>query len=81
VSLRPERVRLGEAAAGCANRFEAEVLELVYLGDHTRLRLATCGQEAFVLKIAHTGGPPHLRPGERIGIGFATEDCRALDEA
>ena len=81
VSLRPERVQVGEAAAACANRFDAEVLELVYLGDHTRLRLATCGQDNFVLKIGHAAGPPHLSPGERIGIGFAVDDCRALDEA
>ncbi|MGZ9112369.1 MAG: TOBE domain-containing protein, partial [Rhodoplanes sp.] len=76
----PERVQVGEAAAGCANCFDAEVLELVYLGDHTRMRLSTCGQDGFVLKVAHTAGPPHLRPGESIGIGFAVEDCLALDE-
>ncbi|MDZ3836079.1 MAG: ABC transporter ATP-binding protein [Rhodospirillales bacterium] len=81
VSLRPERVQMGEAAAACANRFDAEVIELVYLGDHTRMRLAACGQDGFVLKVAHSAGPPHLRPGERISIGFAIEDCRALDEA
>lgn len=81
VSLRPERVQIGEAAAACANRFEAQVLELVYLGDHTRMRLSACGQDGFVLKVAHSAGPPHVRPGERIGIGFAVEDCRALDES
>jgi putative spermidine/putrescine transport system ATP-binding protein len=79
VSLRPERVRIGEDAAGCVNRFEAEVRELIYLGDHTRLRLSTCGQDEFVLKVAHTRGLPHVRPGERIAVGFAIEDCRALD--
>ncbi|MBL8659796.1 MAG: TOBE domain-containing protein [Rhodospirillales bacterium] len=79
VSLRPERVRFGDDAADCVNRFEAEVRELIYLGDHTRLRLSTCGQDEFVLKVAHTRGAPHLRPGERIVVGFALEDCRALD--
>ncbi len=79
VSLRPERVRLGDDAADCVNRFDADVRELIYLGDHTRLRLSTCGQDEFVLKVAHTRGAPHLRPGARIVVGFALEDCRALD--
>ncbi len=79
VSLRPERVRLGDDALDCANRFDAEVRELIYLGDHTRLRLAACGQDEFILKLAHTKGPPHVRPGDRVTIGFAAEDCRALD--
>lgn len=79
VSLRPERVRVGSDAAPCPNRFDAVVRELIYLGDHTRMRLAVCGQEDFIVKIAHTHGPPNVRPGDQIPVGFTVEDCRALD--
>jgi len=81
VSLRPEKVRLGPDADACPNRFDGEVRELIYLGDHTRLRLAALGQEEFVVKVAHTHGPPPVLPGDRIQLGFAVEDCRALDRA
>lgn len=79
VSLRPERVHLGGDADPCPNRFEAEVRELIYLGDHTRLRLAVCGRDDFVAKVAHTRGQPPLQPGDRVAVGFMVEDCRALD--
>ena len=79
VSLRPERVRVGGEAETCPNRFDGEVRELIYLGDHTRMRLAVCGQEDFVVKVAHTRGPPQARPGDRVPVGFTVEDCRALD--
>ncbi len=79
LSLRPERVRLAGDAEGCPNRFEGEVRELIYLGDHTRVRLAVLGQEDFVIKVAHTTGPPPVGPGDRVALGFTVEDCRALD--
>jgi putative spermidine/putrescine transport system ATP-binding protein len=79
ISLRPERVHLGSDADTCPNRFDGEVRELIYLGDHTRMRLAALGQEEFVVKVAHTHGPPSLLPGDRIQLGFTVEDCRALD--
>jgi putative spermidine/putrescine transport system ATP-binding protein len=78
VSLRPERVRVGSEAGGCANQFEAEVRELIYLGDHSRMRLALCGLEDFVVKVAHDHGQPRVQPGDRIQVGFTIEDCRAL---
>jgi len=79
LSLRPERVKVGAAAEQCANRFDAKVMELVYFGDHTRARMATCGSDDFIVKIANADGPAGLRPGETVPIGWRTEDCRALD--
>src|SRR5512132_3597305 len=38
LSLRPERVRINPDGNGCHNLFEAQVEELIYLGDHTRAR-------------------------------------------
>lgn len=69
------------SAAGCANRFEAQVLKLAYLGRPYPHAASRCVQDSFVLKVAHTAGPRHLGPGESVGVGFAVEDCRAFDEA
>ncbi len=79
VSLRPERVLIGDEVSGCVNRFEGEIRELIYIGDHTRMRLAICGVEDFIVKVAHGHGLPEVRAGERIEVGFRPEDCRALD--
>jgi putative spermidine/putrescine transport system ATP-binding protein len=43
LALRPERLHLSPADGSCCNRFNARVEELIYYGDHTRLRVAACG--------------------------------------
>jgi len=74
--LRPERIVLAPAA-DVANRFTARVEELIYHGDHIRLRVATCGCTDIRIKVpAHTGVTP--APGGEIAIGWRQEDCRAL---
>jgi putative spermidine/putrescine transport system ATP-binding protein len=79
LSLRPERIRINPDEGACANRFEAEVKELIYLGDHTRCRVSVLGNDNFVIKVANSEGVPALTPGMRIKIGWKAEDCRALD--
>jgi putative spermidine/putrescine transport system ATP-binding protein len=79
LSLRPERVMLGAAPDQCLNRFDAEVIELIYFGDHTRARVSVCGNDNFIVKIVNRDGQAMLRPGETVQIGWRTEDCRALD--
>jgi putative spermidine/putrescine transport system ATP-binding protein len=72
-------VRLGAAAAACVNRFEAEIRELIYIGDHTRVRLAAFGSEDVVAKITPLGGGAGLAAGDRVAIGFDAAEARALD--
>ena len=77
LSLRPERVCLDEAHAG-ENSFEAEVCEVIYHGDHLRTRVRLCGQDDFVIKTPNAlGRVPHA-PGQRMRVGWAAQDCRAL---
>jgi putative spermidine/putrescine transport system ATP-binding protein len=78
VSLRPERVRLAPADAALANRFAGRVEEVVYIGDHLRVRLSACGSDRLVAKIPNASGRPSLAVGQTIEIGWAAEDCRAL---
>lgn len=81
LSLRPERVfvRPPEDAA-LPNLFSARVEELIYLGDHIRVRLAALGSDDFVVKMPNAAGHGELRVGEEITIGWRAEDCRALKE-
>ena len=79
LSIRPERIRIGPADASLDNGTEAQLLEVVYLGDHGRARLRVLGTEEFVLKIPveQLGALPE--PGGRFTIGWQAAHCRALD--
>ena len=78
IAIRPEKVALGSAATGCVNRSPARVLEVSFLGDQLRVRLAACGREDFIVKVANAPGQAALEPGGTVEIGWRAEDCRAL---
>ena len=77
LALRPEKVLIGPAAAG-ENRFDAVIEELIYYGDHTRLRLRLGGSDSFAARLTFRDGLPALQRGERIPVGWATANCLAL---
>ncbi|MEI6097607.1 MAG: ABC transporter ATP-binding protein [Alphaproteobacteria bacterium] len=80
VSIRPERVEYkAEAMPDGAQTIDAEVLEFIYMGDMFRTRLRVAGADDFVIKSRNTANQRMLRPGERIKIGWAPQDARALD--
>ena len=79
LSLRPERVVLGDEAAQLPNRFEAEVLELIYLGDHIRVRMNVCGDDEFIVKVPNNTSGRRMAVGQKAPVGWNIEDCRALD--
>jgi putative spermidine/putrescine transport system ATP-binding protein len=79
LSLRPERVRINPDDDRYSNRFDAEVQELIYLGDHTRCRVSVLGNSNFIIKVPNAEGVPSLTPGQMVRIGWKPEDCRALD--
>jgi putative spermidine/putrescine transport system ATP-binding protein len=80
LSLRPERVRIGAVAEGCANRLTARVTELVFLGDQIRGHAAIPGGE-LVFKLPNSGEGPRLALGDALDFGFRAEDCRAYPAA
>ena len=80
LAIRPEKVALGAAASGCVNHYPAKVLEVSFLGDQLRVRLAALGTEDFIVKLANAPGLPALEPGRAVEIGWRAEDCRALVE-
>jgi len=79
LSLRPERVYLDVSPETHDNIFEGEVRELIYLGDHIRVRMNVCGNDEFVLKMPNDSHARRLSVGERVQVGWVKEDCRALD--
>jgi putative spermidine/putrescine transport system ATP-binding protein len=81
LSLRPESVTIDPQGQVCDNVFDARVEELIYLGDHTRVRANVCGHDDFVIKVPRTAGAPVLDEGNTIRIGWRSQDCRALDAA
>jgi len=79
LSLRPESVKINPPKEHFPDRFEARVEELIYLGDHTRVRVSVCGHDDFIIKVPRTDDAPHLGIGQTWTIGWRPEDCRALD--
>lgn len=76
LSIRPERVSIGTAGD---NVIEADVLELIYLGDHIRCRLNVLGNDAFIVKLFNSPGTSGPSIGDRVSICWDRIDCRALD--
>ena len=79
LSLRPERVALNPAAGTMPNVFDATVEELIYLGDHIRTRVSTCGDDEFIVKVPNSHAHASLNRGQKVQVGWALDDCRALD--
>jgi putative spermidine/putrescine transport system ATP-binding protein len=79
LSLRPERVTLNPAPGSLENIFEGTVRELIYLGDHLRTRINVCGNDDFIVKVPNAAGRIKIQKGEKINVGWTSEDCRALD--
>ncbi len=79
LSLRPERVIIDPADGQVPNTAEAHVEELIYLGDHIRTRVNLAGNDEFIVKVPNNLGHAHLTEGSTVKVGWAMEDCRALD--
>ncbi|MEH6825725.1 MAG: ABC transporter ATP-binding protein [Motiliproteus sp.] len=81
LSLRPERVFLDPAEGLCNNLFSGQVKELIYLGDHMRVRMSVCGHDDFIVKVPNASDKMGLAVGDTVPVGWSTRDCRALDLA
>lgn len=79
LSLRPERVKLNPTPGSLPNVFSAQVAEVIYLGDHVRVRMSVCGRDDFVVKLSNSEGVAFVEPGAAMTVGWRAEDCRALD--
>ncbi len=80
LAVRPERTGLAAEAGMYTNEFEVQVRDMAFLGDHLRV-LTDVGGQTFVVKIPNIVGHGGVLAGERVRIGWATLDCRALRPA
>ena len=78
VTVRPERVMIGEDAKGQPNELTAVITELVYVGDHFRLVLQSSELEGFVVKIFNKNKWKGGKKGDSVHVGWRAEDCLAF---
>lgn len=78
LTIRPERISIRPKKNTYTNDFAATVNDVVFIGDHLRLNVTTCGVRNFVIKIPNIVGHGGVLPGDEIRIGWAALDCRAI---
>ena len=79
IAIRPERVHLTKPGI-YTNEFEATIEDILFIGDHLRLRLNLCGNRDFVVKIQNIVGHSAVLEGDRVRVGWSVMDCRALPD-
>ncbi len=80
LSIRPERVEF-QPEKKMENIVDGKIEELIYLGDHIRVRMNVAGNDEFIVKVRNRGDKRKMAEGDKAKIGWATADCRALDLA
>ena len=78
VSLRPERAII-DPEDKMDNKFKGKIEEVIYHGDHTRVRLNLLGNKDFILKVPNSSARMDIKLGNEIKIGWNSFDARALD--
>ena len=61
------------------NMFTGKIEEVIYHGDHTRVRLNLLGSSEFILKVPNSTSNLELKVSQDINIGWNSVDARALD--
>ena len=77
LSVRPERMNINKDING-ENKFNGKVKELIYLGDHIRVRLSVYGNDEFIVKIPNEGDIS-FKENDEINLTCDSNDIRALD--
>ena len=78
VSLRPERALINPNDK-MDNIHNGKIEEVIYHGDHTRVRINLLGNPEFILKVPNSSANLDIKLGNEIKIGWNSEDARALD--
>ena len=78
VSLRPERAII-DPKNEMDNKHKGKIEEVIYHGDHTRVRLNLLGNKEFILKVPNSSARMDIKVGNELSIGWDSHDARALD--
>jgi len=76
LAVRPERLRLGEAAEGAPNRMSARIEAVAYLGDRCQVHLRAPGLEHSILVTA--ASDMALAQGDEVVLGWQPESAVLL---
>ena len=61
------------------NNHKGKIEEVIYHGDHTRVRINLLGNDQFILKIPNSTSNLDIKLGNDINVGWNSKDSRALD--
>ena len=78
VSIRPERALINPKDK-MDNNQKGKIEEVIYHGDHTRVRIDLLGNSDFILKVPNSSQNLDIKLGNEISIGWNSQDARALD--
>ena len=78
VSIRPERALINPSQK-MDNNHKGKIEEVIYHGDHTRVRLNVLGNPEFILKVPNSSHNLDIKLGNVIDISWNSADARALD--
>ena len=78
VSLRTERALINTKEK-MENNFKGKIEEVIYHGDHTRVRLNLLGNKDFILKVPNSSANMDIKLGNQINVSWNSFDARALD--
>ena len=78
VSIRPERALINSKEK-LDNNHKGRIEEIIYHGDHTRVRLNVLGNSDFILKVPNSSENMDIKQGNEINISWNSRDARALD--
>ncbi len=78
VSLRPERAIINPEDK-MENKHKGKIEEVIYHGDHTRVRLNLLGNKEFILKVPNSSVRMDIKVGNNLAVGWDSRDARALD--
>lgn len=78
LSLRPERLELLPDAQS-DNLVDGKIEELIYLGDHIRVRMNVAGNNEFIVKVRNRRDKRKIAAGDVVKVGWDAADAKALD--
>ena len=61
------------------NKHKGKIEEIIYHGDHARVRLNLLGNKEFILKVPNSSARMDIKRGNEIKVGWNSHDARALD--
>ena len=70
VSLRPERALINTKNK-MDNNFKGKIEEVIYHGDHTRVRIDLLGNKEFILKVPNSSANMDIKMGNEINVSLS----------